>query len=339
MCAESAISTSVSTREITYVQAIREAQLEEMRRDESVVILGEGIGPRGGSFTQTKGLWDEFGEKRLVDTPISELGFTGLAIGAAMAGLRPIVDLMFWDFAFEAMGQLVNQAARVHYLSNGQFDVPMVVRGAIGAGGSAGGHHSNSPYPLYMHMPGLKVVVPSTPYDAKGLLKTSIRDNDPVLFFEHKFLYNSKGPAPADDVEYTLPLGQAAVRREGEDVTLVALAKMVPLAMEAAETLDRQGISVEVIDPRTLVPFDKETLLSSIRKTNRLVTLDEAFSPCGVGAEIAAIASESAFYHLDSPIKRIHTQSVPHPSSPTLEQAILPSADQVVAAIHETLNP
>lgn len=326
-------------REITFIQAIREAQAEEMRHDESIFIFGEGIGPRGGSFTQTKGLWSEFGEKRLIDTPISELGFTGVAVGAAMTGLRPIVDLMFWDFGFEAMGQIVNQAARIHYMSNGQFTVPLVIRGAIGAGQSAGGHHSNSPYPLYTHMAGLKIAVPSTAYDAKGLLKTAIRDNDPVLFFEHKFLYNSKGEVPDENDEYSIPFGQAVVRREGNDVTLVALAKMVPLALQAAEEASNDGISVEVIDPRTLVPLDSATIVQSVKKTNRLITIDEAFSPCGVGAELAALAADDAFFYLDSPIKRIHTRSVPHPSSPPLEQAILPSVEQVVAALDDVMNP
>jgi pyruvate/2-oxoglutarate/acetoin dehydrogenase E1 component len=323
-------------REIRYIEAIREAQWEEMHRDETIFIFGEGIGPRGGAFAQTKGMWSEFGEKRLMDVPLSEMGFTGLAIAAAMTGLRPIVDLMFWDFANEAIGQIINQAARVHYMSNGQFKVPLVIHGVVGVGQSAGGHHSGRHYPLYTHMPGLKVALPATPYDAKGLLKTAIRDDNPVLVFFHKGLLNTRGTVPED--EYTIPLGQAAVRREGKDVTVVCTLKMVYVALEAAETLAQEGISAEVIDPRTLVPLDKETILASIRKTNRLVVVDEAFSPCGVGAEMAALASDEAFYYLDAPIKRVHTLSVPEPSSPPLEQAIIPSPEQVMAAVREVMN-
>jgi pyruvate dehydrogenase E1 component beta subunit len=323
-------------REIRYIEAIREAQWEEMNRDETIFMFGEGIGPRGGAFAQTKGMWSEFGEKRLMDVPLSEMGFTGLAIAAAMTGLRPIVDLMFWDFANEAIGQIINQAARVHYMSNGQFKVPLVIHGVVGVGQSAGGHHSGRHYPLYTHMPGLKVALPATPYDAKGLLKTAIRDDNPVLVFFHKGLLNTRGTVPED--EYTIPLGQAAVRREGKDVTVVCTLKMVYVALEAAETLAKEGISAEVIDPRTLVPLDKETILASIRKTNRLVVVDEAFSPCGIGAEMAALASDEAFYYLDAPIKRVHTLSVPEPSSPPLEQAIIPSPEQVMAVVREVMN-
>jgi pyruvate/2-oxoglutarate/acetoin dehydrogenase E1 component len=323
-------------REIRYIDAIREAQEEEMRRDDSVFIFGEGIGPRGGNFTQTKGMWPEFGEKRLIDVPLSELGFTGVAVGAAMCGLRPIVDIMFWDFAWEAMGQIVNQAGRIHYMSNGQFRVPMVIRGAIGVGGSAGGHHSCRPYPLYAQMPGLKVVVPATPRDVKGLLKSAIRDDDPVLVFEHKGLNNTTGPVPEE--EYTTPIGKAVVHREGSDVTVVATAKMVLLALDAAEVLANEGISAEVVDPRTLVPLDKETILSSIRKTNRVVVVDEAYSPCGVGGDIAALAADEALFYLDAPVKRVHSLSIPAPSSPPLEQAMIPSLEKVVDAVREVMK-
>jgi len=323
-------------REIRYIEAVREAQWEEMRRDEMIFIFGEGIGRRGGNFTQTKGMWPEFGEKRLIDTPISEMGFTGIAIGAAVTGLRPIVDIMFWDFAYEAIGQIINQAARIHYMSNGQIKVPLVMRGVIGVGQGAGGHHSGRPYPLYAQMPGLKVVVPATPYDVKGLLKTAIRDDDPVLVFEHKGLYNTRGPVPEE--EYTIPFGQAVVCREGTDVTLVATSRMVLLALEAAEALANEGVSVEVVDPRTLVPLDKERILGSIRKTNRVVVVDEAYSPCGFGAEIAALVADEAFYYLDAPIKRVHSLSVPEPYSPPLEQAMLPNLGSVVAAVREVMN-
>jgi len=323
-------------REIRYIDAVREAQWEEMRRDETVFMFGEGIGPRGGCFTQTQGMWPEFGAKRLLDTPLSETGFTGIAIAAAATGLRPIIDMMFWDFAYEAIGQIINQAGRIHYISNGQFKVPLVIRATIGVGQSAGGHHSARPYPLYTQMPGLKVVIPATPYDVKGLLKTAIRDDDPVLVFEHKGLFNTEGPVPEE--EYTISFGEAVVRREGADVTVVATAKMVLLALEAAEALSSEGVSVEVIDPRTLVPLDQDTILDSIRKTNRVVVVDEAYSPCGVGAEIAALAADEAFYYLDAPIKRVHTLSVPAPSSPPLEQAIVPNLDRVVAAVQEVMS-
>jgi len=323
-------------REIRYVDAIREALLEEVRRDESVCILGEGVGFRGGAFTETKGIWDEFGDRRVVDTPISELGFVGLAVGAAMTGLRPIVDLTFWDFAFETSGQIIMQAARAHYVSNGQIKVPLVIIAVIGMDQSGGAHHSGAPYPLYAHMPGLKVLVPSTPYDAKGLLKSAIRDNDPVLFFYHRGLNNSTGTVPED--EYVVPLGQAIVRREGTDVTLVATSKMVFTALEAADKLASEGISVELIDPRTLVPLDKATVLASIRKTNRVVVVDEAYSPFGVGGEIAALAADETFYHLDAPIKRVHSPSVPAPLAPPLEQAVIPSVERVIAVVREAMS-
>jgi len=323
-------------REIRYIAAIREAQQEEMRRDESVFMFGEGIGPRGGCWTQTKGMWSQFGERRLIDVPLSENGFVGLAIFAAATGLRPIVDMMFWDFANEAFGQIVNQAARMRYLSNGQFSVPIVIHAAAGIGRSAGGHHSGRLYPAYCNMPGLKVILPSTPYDAKGLLKTAIRDDNPVLMFEHRALINTTGPVP--EKEYTVPFGEAVVRREGTEVTVVATAAMVFVALRVAEALAREGISVEVVDPRTLVPLDKEGILDSIRKTGRLVVVDEAFSPCGIGGEIAALAADEAFDYLDSPVKRIHSISVPEPMSPPLETAMLPGDDQVIAAVREIMN-
>lgn len=323
-------------REIRYIDAIREAMAEEMRRDESVFIFGEGIGPRGGNFTQTKGMFAEFGEKRLIDTPISELGFTGLAVGAAMTGLRPIIDYMFWDFAFEAAGQIIDSAGRIHYLSNGGFKAPMVMRGVIGAAQSAGGHHSGSPYPLYAQIPGLKVVIPSTPHDAKGLLKTAIRDDDPVLVFEHRGLYNVKGVVPEE--EYTIPLGRADIRREGKDVTVIATSRMVHVALKAAEHLEDEGVSTEVIDPRTLAPLDKGTILDSIRKTKRVVVVDEAYGLCGVGGEIAALAADEAFYYLDSPIKRVHSLPMPAPYAPPLEKAMVPDVERVVVAVGDVMS-
>ena len=322
-------------REIRYIDAIREALAEEFRRDATVFVVGETL-VRGGSFRETRGLWAEFGDKRVIDTPISEVGFTGTAIGAAMTGLRPVIDFMFWDFCYDAMSQIVQNAARIHYLSNGKINVPLVMLAMAGAANSAGGHHSSLPYPLFTQMPGLKVVLPSTPYDAKGLLKAAIRDNDPVLVFAHRGLVNTTGLVPEE--EYTIPLGQAIVRREGTDVTVIATLKMVSLALQAAEQLAKLGISVQVIDPRTLVPLDKKTILSSIRKTQRVVIVDEAFSPCGVGSEIAALAADEAFYYLDAPIKRIHSLSVPMPFSPPLEQAVLPNCDQVAAAIKQIVS-
>jgi len=323
-------------REIRYIDAIREAQWEEMRRDETIFMFGEGIGFRGGCWTQTKGMWPEFGEKRLIDVPLSENGFVGLAIFAAVTGLRPIIDIMFWDFANEAFGQIINQAARIRYLSNGQFKVPIVIHGVMGAVHSAGGHHSGRQYPVYCNMPGLKIVIPSTPYDAKGLLKTSIRDDDPVLMFEHRALLNTKGGVP--EGEYTIPLGEAVVRREGSDVTLVATAAMVILALEVAESLSKEGISVEVVDPRTLVPLDKETIINSIRKTGRLIVVDEAFGTCGIGGEIAGLAADEAFYYLESPIKRVHSLPVPDPMAPPLERAMVPDKERVAAAVKEVMD-
>jgi len=323
-------------RELRCIDAVREAMAEEMRRDESIFVLGEGIGPRGGNFTETAGFYDEFGAKRLIDTPISELGFTGLAIGAAATGLHPIVDLMFWDFGYEASGQLINQAARLHWMSNGQVKVPLVVRAVVGIGPGNGPHHSASPYPIYAHMPGLKIVVPSVPYDFKGLLKTALRDKNPVLVFENMYIYNLRGPVPEE--EYTVPFGQARVHREGKDVTIVALSRMVHVSMQAAEELEKEGISVEIVDPRTLVPLDKGTILSSVRKTGRLVVVDEAYAPFGVGAEMAALVADEAFYYLDAPVKRVHPLSVPAPYAPLLAEAVLPSAEKVIAAVKDVLK-
>jgi pyruvate/2-oxoglutarate/acetoin dehydrogenase E1 component len=288
---------------------------------------------RGGSFGETKGLWAEFGDKRVIDTPISETAFTGAAIGAAMTGLRPVVDYMFWDFCYDAMSQIVQNAARIHYLSNGKVSVPLVMIGMAGAAGSAGAHHSGLPYPLFSQMPGLKVIVPATPYHVKGLLKTAIRDDDPVLVFLHRGLPKTTGPIP--DGEYTLPLGQAAVHRVGSDVTVVATLRMVSLALQAADLLAAEGISVEVVDPCTLVPMDTGTILASVYKTQRLVIVDEAFGPCGLASEIAALAATEALYDLDAPVKRICPRSVPMPFSPPLEQAVLPGLDEVVTAIRE----
>jgi pyruvate/2-oxoglutarate/acetoin dehydrogenase E1 component len=323
-------------RKITYIEAVREATREEFQRDETIFMFGEGIGERGGAWTQTKGMYPEFGRKRLIDTPLSEPGFIALAVGAAMTGLRPIVDMMFWDFANDAYGQIFNQAARIHYISNGQYHVPITIIGSCGLAGGSGGHHSSRSYPAYANMPGLKIVLPSTPYDIKGLLKTAIRDDDPVLIFQHRALHNFKGEVPEE--EYLIPFGQADVKRQGTDVTVVATLRMLHLALKAAEALEKEDVSVEVVDPRTLFPLDKETILASVRKTGRLVVVDEAFEPFGLGGEMAALAADEAFYYLDSPIKRIHPVFSPEPMTPPLEQAWLPGEARIVAGIREVMN-
>ena len=323
-------------RKIWYKTAINEAMHEEMARDERVFLIGEDVDLFGGVFKISRGLVERFGARRVRGTPISESAFVGLAAGAAMTGLRPIVDMMFWDFANDAYGQIFNQAARIHYISNGQYHVPITIIGSCGLAGSSGGHHSSRPYPAYANMPGLKIVVPSTPYDIKGLLKTAIRDNDPVLFFQHRALHNFKGEVPEE--EYLIPFGQADVKRQGTDVTVVATLRMLHLALKAADTLEKEGVSVEVVDPRTLFPLDKETILASVRKTGRLVVADEAFEPFGLGGEMAALAADEAFYYLDSPIKRIHPVFSPEPMTPPLEKAWLPSEDRIVAGIREVMN-
>ena len=322
---------TTETRELTYVEAGVEALREEMQRDENVFYIGQGIGPRGGNFRQTKGLWKEFGDHRLRDTGISELGATGLAIGAAMAGSRPIVDEVFLDFILEAMTVVIQQAANVRYLSDGKIKVPLVIRGAMGSVRNAGAHHAHSFYSWFASTPGLKVAVPSTPQDVKGLMKTAIRDDGPVIFIEHKALYNTKGPVPAGD--YLIPFGQARVAREGSNVTIVATGRMVHVALQAAVIVEKEGISVEVIDPRTVAPLDRVTIASSIRKTGRLLVVDEAPSACGFSGEIFAVACEECFDDLDAPPRRICSMHVPNPFSPVLENQMIPTADRVAAEI------
>lgn len=320
-------------RIITFVAAGIEALREEMRRDETIVYLGQGIGPRGGNFQQTRGLWAEFGEERLRDTPISELAQAGFGIGAAMAGSRPVVDIVFLDFLAEASGQIVQQASTIHYISNGKFKVPLVIRAAMGGVRSSGPHHSHTFYSWFMHIPGLKIAVPSTPYDVKGLLKTAIRDDDPVLFIEHKGIYNTKGPVPVE--EYTIPFGEAAVRRAGTDVTLVAVSLMVARALEAAEILAQQGISVEVIDPRTVAPLDTSSILNSVAKTGRVAIVDEAYATCGFSAEVAALVAEEALGSLKAPVRRICALPAPHAFSPSLDHYLLPGVERIVKEIIE----
>lgn len=322
---------SPSQRLISYAEAGIEALREEMRRDSSIFYIGQGIGPRGGNFQQTRGLWTEFGDERVRDTPIAELAQTAIGFGAAIAGSRPIIDIVFFDFIMEASGQLVQQASTVHYISDGKFKVPLVVRAAMGNVRSSGPHHSHTIFSWFMHIPGLKLALPSTPYDVKGLLKTAIRDDNPVVFIEHKSLYGTKGHVPTE--EYTIPFGEASVRRPGTDITLVAISAMVHKAMDAAELLASKGISAEVIDPRTVAPLDKSTILDSIRKTGRLAIIDEAYAKCGFAAEIAALAAEEALDFLDAPVLRICSLPAPHGFSPSLVGAVLPSPDRIVREI------
>ena len=317
-----------SVREVTLGQAIREALAEEMRRDPRVFIMGEDVAEAGTPFKVLSGLVEEFGTARVIDTPISEAGITGLGVGGAMTGMRPIVDIMFGDFIALAMDQIVNQAAKVHYMSGGKLKVPLVVRTTLGATRRTGAQHSQSLHAWVSHIPGLKVVLPSTPYDAKGLLKTAIRDDNPVIFFEDKMMYQLKGFVPEGD--YTIPFGVADVKREGSDVTIVATSSMVQIALAAAEELEKIDISAEVVDPRTTFPLDKDTLIESARKTSRAIVVDEGYERYGVTAEIAAVIADGAFYYLDAPVKRLGAMDVPVPFSPALEDLTVPTAASVV---------
>jgi pyruvate/2-oxoglutarate/acetoin dehydrogenase E1 component len=317
-------------RELTFAQAVREALGEEMRRDSRVCIFGEDVAEAGTPFKVLSGLVEEFGTDRVIDTPISEAGFTGLAVGAAMTGLRPVVDIMFGDFLTLTMDQMVNQAAKVHYMSGGKWKVPLVLRTTMGATRRSAAQHSQSLHAWFSHIPGLKVVLPSTPHDAKGLLKTAIRDENPVVFFEDKMMYKMKGLVPAE--EYTIPLGMADVKRAGRDVTLVAISRMVQVALGAAALLDEIGISAEVIDPRTTWPLDERTLIDSVKKTSRAIVVDEGYGRYGVTAEIASVIAEGCFYDLDSPVKRLGAMHVPIPFSPALEDLTVPTERSVFEA-------
>lgn len=316
-----------SQRELTFAQAVREALAEEMRRDSRVCIFGEDVAEAGTPFKVLSGLVEEFGGERVLDTPISEAGFTGMGVGAAMTGLRPVVDIMFGDFLTLTMDQMVNQAAKVHYMSGGTWNVPMVLRTTLGATRRSGAQHSQSLHAWLSHVPGLKVVMPSTPYDAKGLLKTAIRDENPVIFFEDKMMFKLKGPVPAED--YTIPFGVADVKRAGEDITIVATSSMVQVALGAAELLEKIGISAEVIDPRTTWPLDEKTLIESAKKTSRAMVVDEGYGRYGVTGEIASVIAEGAFYNLEAPVKRMGAMHVPIPFSPPLEDVTVPT-DQTV---------
>jgi acetoin:2,6-dichlorophenolindophenol oxidoreductase subunit beta len=320
----------VAQRELTFAQAVREALAEEMRRDSRVCIFGEDVAEAGTPFKVLSGLVEEFGAGRVIDTPISEAGFTGVGVGAAMTGLRPVVDIMFGDFLTLTMDQLVNQAAKVHYMSGGTWKVPMVLRTTLGATRRSAAQHSQSLHAWLSHVPGLKVAMPSTPYDAKGLLKTAIRDENPVVFFEDKMMYKLKGPVPSDD--YTIPFGVADVKRAGRDITIVATSSMVQVALGAAELLEKAGISAEVIDPRTTWPLDEKTLIESAKKTSRVIVVDEGYGRYGVTGEIAAVIAEGAFYNLEAPVKRIGAMHVPIPFSPPLEDATVPNEQSVFEA-------
>src|SRR6201998_2971620 len=323
-------------RELTFAQAIREALAEEMRRDKTVCLFGEDVAEAGTPFKVLSGLVDEFGKSRVIDTPISEAGFTGVGVGAAMTGMRPVIDIMFGDFLTLTMDQMVNQAAKVHYMSGGKWKVPMVMRTTLGATRRSAAQHSQSLHAWFSHVPGLKVVMPSTPYDAKGLLKTAIRDENPVIFFEDKMMYKLKGPVPAE--EYTIPLGVADIKRVGGDITLVATSSMVQVALGAATLLEGAGISAEVIDPRTTWPLDEKTLIDSAKKTSRVIVIDEGYGRYGVTAEIASVIAEGAFYDLDAPVKRMGAMHVPIPFSPPLEDATVPTEDSVFEAARALCN-
>jgi len=318
---------AVAERQLTMAEAVREALAEEMRRDPRVFVMGEDVAEAGTPFKVLRGLVDEFGPERVMDTPISEPGFTGIGLGAAMTGMRPVVDIMFGDFLFLALDQIANQAAKVHYMSGGKLTAPMVIRTTLGATRRSGAQHSQSLHALVSHIPGLKVALPSTPYDAKGLMKTAIRDDNPVVIFEDKMMYSVKGSVPEDD--YTIPFGQADVKRSGDDITLVATSSMVYVALAAADLLAVQGIAAEVIDPRTTVPLDVETLVASAMKTGRAIVIDEGYQSYGVTGEIASLISDRAFYQLDAPVKRMGAMDVPIPFSPALEDLTVPTAEKV----------
>jgi pyruvate dehydrogenase E1 component beta subunit len=323
-------------REITYRQALLEALREEMQRDESVFLLGEDIAEFGGSYKVTAGLLDEFGPERVRNTPISEAAIVGTALGASLVGMRPVAELMYVDFAAIAMDQIVNQAAKVRYMFGGKAKASLVIRTQGGAGRSSAAQHAQSLEAWFVHIPGLKVVQPSTPYDAKGLLKSAIRDDNPVMFLEHKLLYPVQGPVPEE--EYLIPLGQADIKRAGSDVTVVATSRMVHRSLGAAEKLALEGIEVEIIDPRTLNPLDEETILTSVRKTQHLVVVYEAYERCGIGAEIAALVASQAIDSLDAPIERVAALNTPVPFSPKLENYVIPNEERIMAGIKRALG-
>ncbi|MCC7354388.1 MAG: alpha-ketoacid dehydrogenase subunit beta [Anaerolineae bacterium] len=321
-------------REMTFVEAAREALAEEMARNPAIFVVGEGIGARGGSFNTTLGLYDLYGPERLRDTPISERGFTALCTGAAAAGGRPVVDFMFIDFLADGFGDLFNQTSKLQWMSGGRLKMPILLRGCIGVAKSNGAHHSGNYYPFFMHIPGFRVAIPASPRDAKGLMKTALRSNDPVLFLEHKDVLMLRGPVPEE--EYLIPFGEASVAREGKDVTVVAIAAMVPKTLKASEELAKEGVSVEVIDPRTVAPLDIDTILASVHKTGRLLIVDEDFAPCGVGAEIAAQVMARGFDDLDAPVQRLNGAFAPAATSAVFDNMV-PQVPDITKAVRDLL--
>jgi pyruvate dehydrogenase E1 component beta subunit len=324
-------------RRIRFVEALREGMRQEMERDPSVFIMGEGVGPHGSAFKQTDGLWAQFGEERVRDTPISELAIAGTAVGAAMLGMRPIADLMWIDFSMLAMDQICNQAAKLRYISNGQVKVPLVYRMSTGKSKSNAAHHSGSFYSWFVNTPGLKVVLPSTPNDAKGLIIAAIRDDDPVVYLEHKLLFNVRGDVPEEP--FAIPLGVAEVKREGADLTIVATGAMVGFSLTAAEALAQEGISVEVIDPRTIMPYDGAAILASVRKTGHLLCVEEGFRYCGFGSEIIAFVVENAMDALRRPPRQLTTMHTTIPFSPPMEDYVFPNPERVADAVRAMLKP
>ncbi|NAY90130.1 MAG: alpha-ketoacid dehydrogenase subunit beta [Desulfurococcales archaeon] len=323
-------------RMITFAEALNEALDQMMAKDEKVIVMGEDVGVYGGVFGVTKGLIEKYGPERVRDTPIAESGFIGAGIGAAAVGYRPVVELMFIDFLGVAFDQIYNQAAKMRYMFGGRAKIPLVLRTVAGAGFSAAAQHSQSLHSIFVHVPGLKVVMPSTPYDAKGLLISSIKDDDPVIFIEHKGLYGIKGPVPKD--EYEVPLGVADVKRRGKDVTIVATAAMVHKSLRVAEKLAKEGVDIEVVDPRSLKPLDLDTILGSIKKTGRLVVVDEGYPRCGFATDIAAIAASMAFRDLKAPVKLVTPPDTPVPFSPALEPEWIPSENDIEKAVRKTVE-
>jgi pyruvate dehydrogenase E1 component beta subunit len=318
-------------RNLTFLQAITEAIGQEMERDKSIIVMGEDVRTWGGVFGRFKGFRDRFGDERILDTPISESGFLGAGIGAAATGLRPVVDLMFVDFFGVTGDQIFNQAAKMKYMFGGKAKIPLVIITLIGGGVSAAAQHSECLYSIFAHIPGLKCVVPSTPYDAKGLLATALRQDDPVMFFEHKFLHNTvEGPVPSES--YTIPFGKADIKKEGTDVTLVGLARTVHQSLEAAGVLEKEGINAEVVDLRTIVPLDEQAVLNSVKKTGKLVVVDEDYPRCGMATDISALVAGKGWHYLDAPIAMVTSLDTPPPFSPVLEEAFLPSVARIVEA-------
>jgi pyruvate dehydrogenase E1 component beta subunit len=318
-------------RSIQFREALREAMSEEMRKDPNIFLLGEEVAEYNGAYKVSQGMLDEFGEKRIIDTPIAELGFAGIGVGAAMNGLRPIVEFMTFNFSLVAIDQVINAAAKIYQMSGGQFNIPMVFRGPTGSAGQLGAQHSQAFENWYANCPGLKVVVPSNPYDAKGLLKSAILDNDPVIFMESEQMYGDKGEVPEE--EYYLPIGKADIKREGTDITIVSFGKIIKVAYQAAEELAKDGISVEIIDLRTVRPIDYDAIINSVKKTNRLVIVEEAWPLASISSEITYMVQKNAFDYLDAPIRRVTTEDTPLGYAPVFVQAFLPSVDKVVKAV------